>query len=97
MIKSESKAHGLTDESFDSMISCIKQAIIKDLKGIPQKSKMTVLKETIKRIETLRTWIAVKGEESVADEEKTIFDLVGGLSEIQKITDSVFKTIEESN
>ena len=24
MIKSESKAHGLTDESFDSMIGCIK-------------------------------------------------------------------------
>jgi hypothetical protein len=49
------------------MISCIKQAIIKDLKGIPQKSKMTVLKETIKRIETLRAWIAVKGEEQVAE------------------------------
>jgi hypothetical protein len=51
------------------MISCIKQAIIKDLKGIPQKSKMTVLKETIKRVETLRTWIAVKGEVSIADED----------------------------
>lgn len=58
---------------------------------------MTVLKETIKRIESLRKWIAVKGEDSVQQEDRTLFDKIGGLAEIQKITGRVFKTIEESN
>ena len=58
---------------------------------------MKVLKETIKRIEYLRPWIAAKGEESVRTENKTAYELIGGLSEIQRITDNVFKTIDESN
>jgi hypothetical protein len=59
-LKQRAKKHGLNDDQFDSLINSAKQTIIKDLTVIPQKTKMTVLKESIKRIETLRSWIAIK-------------------------------------
>jgi hypothetical protein len=45
---------------------------------------MVVLKETIKRIECLRPWLAVRQETFIASEARpdTIFDQMGGLAAI---------------
>ena len=50
----------LTEPLYDKVIQCFKTSVMKDLKGVPPKNKMSVLKETAKRIEQLRRQLVCK-------------------------------------
>ena len=64
----------MTETLYEKITSCFKTSVIKDLKGIPQKAKMQVLKETAKRIEQLRKQLICKATINFREDGKPLAD-----------------------
>lgn len=89
----------LTDAIYDEIIKCVKQAIIKDLKGVPPKQKTQCLRQIVKRVEDMRPVLVLKqaltfnalGEKDPADQQECIIGVGDESSEEEK--DSFFNVV----
>lgn len=59
---SKEEGVGLSDQVFDCLINSMKQTIIKDVKFLAQKVKMSFLKQGISRVEKMRKFMVVHKE-----------------------------------
>ena len=60
LLKDEGLA--IDDTLFDSFVNSFKQSIIKEIKFVPQKTKMIILKQQLSRFEKLRKFISLRPE-----------------------------------